>query len=87
VGHLVETVQPGHPVGPLFDFWAFNLDGAPAEPADEVMVVAVGRAAPVQGLAVIASERIQLPAVGESTELVVDGRQGDVLAAGLKLCV
>ena len=46
------------------------------------MVVVVAAAAPVERLAVLRAEYVDLAGVGQRTELVVDGCQTDPGAAG-----
>lgn len=73
--------------GPAFDLWSFDFDGGAAVAADEVVVVVVAGASPVAGFAVVASYGVEVTGVGERSDLVVDGGQGDVLALGLELGV
>ena len=73
--------------GPAFDLWSFDFDGGTAVAAYQVVVVFVTGAAAVAGFAVIASQCVELAGVGERSQLVVDGGEGDVLALGLELGV
>jgi hypothetical protein len=73
--------------GPAFDFWSFDFDGAAAATADQVVVVVAARAAAVASFAVVAAEGVELAGIGEHSDLVVDGGEGDVLALGLQLGV
>jgi hypothetical protein len=87
VGDVDEAVLDAGFGGPAFDLWSFDFDGGAAVAADQVVVVLVAGAAAVAGFAVVASEGVDLAGVGEGSELVVDGGEGDVLALGLKLGV
>ena len=73
--------------GPAFDFWSFDFDRGAAVAADEVVVVLAAGAAPVAGFAIVTSQGVELAGVGERSDLVVDGGEGDVLTLGLELGV
>ena len=71
------------PGRPAFDLWSLDLDGPPAVPAYQVVVVVLGIAAAVASLAVVTSEGVDVTGVGQ--EPVVDSREPDVLAPGAQL--
>src|SRR3954447_1313784 len=64
VADVGETVLVGDPVGPLLDGGPGHLHGEPAAPADEVVVV-LPAAAPVEGLAGVGAQRVELAVVGQ----------------------
>ena len=76
--NVAESVLVGDVVGPPLDGGAFDLDGASAVAADEVVVVA-HRAASVGGFAVVGADQVELAAVGHHQQGAVDGCQPDVL--------
>ena len=76
--NIAEPVLVGDAVGPAFNSGAFDLDGAAAVPADEVVVVAHG-AAPIGRLTVVGADQVDLVGVGHHLEGAVDGGQPDVL--------
>ena len=76
--NLAESVLVGDVVGPPLDGGAFDLDGAAAVAAHEVVVVA-HRAAPVGGFAVVGSDQVKLAGVGHHQQGSVDGCQPNVL--------
>lgn len=51
VADVDVSVLSGDLVGPAFDGGSFDFDGGAALPADEVVVVAVGAASPVERFA------------------------------------
>jgi hypothetical protein len=77
--NVAEPVLVGDVVCPSLDGWAFDLDGAAAVAADEVVVVA-HRAASVGGFAVVGADQVELAGVGHHQQGSVDGCQPDVLA-------
>ena len=84
---LEETVLFACLGGPAFDFWSFDFDGNSAMAADEMMVMIAAGATTVPSLAVVASKGVELAGIGQRSHLVVDGREGDVLALGVELGV
>jgi len=63
---------------PLLNSRALDLDGRPADPASEVMVVpGVVPAASVEGFSIGAHDGIDLSGIGESLEGSIDGGQPD----------
>ncbi len=87
VGDVDETVTVAGSGGPAFDFGPFDLDGAAALAAYEVVMVFVAGAATVARFAVVASEGVNLARFGQGPHLVVDGGKGDVVALGLEFGV
>ena len=80
VAHLGEAVLGGDRPGPALDGRPLDLDGPAAAAADQVVVVGVG-AAPVDRLAVLGAQHVDLAGVGEPLQGPVDGGQPDRLAA------
>ena len=76
--NVAEPVLVGDVVGPAFDSGAFDLDGASAVAADEMVVVA-HRAASVGGFAVAGADQVELAGVGHHQQGAVDGCQPNVL--------
>lgn len=87
MGDIDETVLGGRTAGPSFDFGPFYFDGPPTPPTYEVVVMIAGGAAPVEGLAIISPEGVELTVLGEGAKLVIDGGEPDVLADGSELAV
>jgi hypothetical protein len=75
---VAKAVLVGDVVGPPLDGGAFDLDGASAVAADEVVVVA-HRAASVGGFAVAGADQVELAGVGHHQQGAVDGCQPNVL--------
>ncbi len=80
VGDVGEAGGRGDAVGPRLDLGSFDLDGPSAVPADQVMVMVVGRAATVDGLTVVAAQYVDLAPVGEDLQVPVDSGETDSLA-------
>jgi hypothetical protein len=59
-----EAVFVGDPVGPPLDRGALHLDGQPAAAADQVVMV-LRAAPPVQRLAGVGADRVELAVVGQ----------------------
>ena len=76
--NLAKPVFVGDVVGPPLDSGAFDLDGASAVTADEVVVMP-HRAAPVGGLTVAGADQVELAGVGHHQQGAVDGCQPNVL--------
>ena len=72
-------------VGPLLDLGSFDLFGPAAVATDEVVMVLGGLASSVEGLAVVGAQHVDLAALGQGSQLVVDGREPHVLAPGLEV--
>ncbi len=77
VADVTEAVLGGDLVGPLLDRRTLDLDGLAAGPAHQVVVVIVGAAPAVDGLAVAGAQHIDLAGVGEGLQRPVDGGQPD----------
>jgi hypothetical protein len=75
--NLAKPVFVGDVVGPPLDGGAFDLDGAAAVAADEVVVVP-HRAASVGSFAVAGADQVELAGVGHHQQGAVDGCQPDV---------
>jgi hypothetical protein len=75
---VAKAVLVGDVVGPPLDGGAFDLHGAAAVAADQVMVMA-HRAAPVGGFAVVGSDQVKLASVSHHQQGPVDGCQPDAL--------
>jgi hypothetical protein len=84
--NLAEPVFGGDAVGPAFDSRAFDFDGAPAVPADQVVVVA-HRASPVCGFAVVGADQVELVGVGHHLEGAIDRGQPDILPVSAEVIV
>ncbi len=67
-------------LGPALHCLAFHLDAATAVAAGQVVMMGIGAATPVQGLAARARDRVDLPVFTEHLQVPVHGRQADVLA-------
>jgi hypothetical protein len=76
--NLAEPVLVGDVVGPPLDGGAFDLNGAAAVAADQVMVMA-HRAAPVGGFAVVGADQVKLASVSHHQQGPVDRCQPDAL--------
>jgi hypothetical protein len=76
--NLAKPVFVGDVVGPPLDGGAFDLDGAAAVAADEVVVVP-HRAASVGSFAVAGADQVELAGVGHHQQGAVDGCQPNVL--------
>jgi hypothetical protein len=87
VGDIDEAVRLSRLCGPALYLRAFHLDCKPAVPADQMVVMAIAIAPAIASFAVVAAQGVELPGVGERTDLVVDRRQCDVLALGEQLGV
>ena len=81
MGDVDEASFGGDLLGPALDCSTGNLDGPAADPAQQVVVVAGTATSPVEDLAFGRPHRVDEPGVGKHAQLVVDGRQTDVLAA------
>ena len=75
---VAKPVLVGDVVGPSLDGGAFDLDGASAVAADEVVVVP-HRAASVGGFAVAGADQVELAGAGHHQQGAVDGCQPNVL--------
>jgi hypothetical protein len=78
IGVALATTDFG---GPCLDAWPVDLDGSPAHPAQQMVVVCLGTALPVQGLTGFAAQDVDFTGVRQGFELVVDRGQPDSLAA------
>ena len=74
-----EAVGGADLLHPGFDGVLFDLLGAPAFAAHEVMVVTGVRAEPEEGFALGRSEDVDALLVGEGLEVAVDGRKADAI--------
>jgi hypothetical protein len=78
---VLDVAKPmlvGDVVGPPLDGGAFDLDGASAVAADEVVVV-TRRTASVGGFAVAGADQVELAGVGHHQQGAVHGCQPDAL--------
>ncbi len=80
MGHVGEARGRRDAVRPRLDFGSFDLDGPSAVAAHQMMVMAVGGTAAVEGLTVVAPQHVDLATVGEDLQMPVDGGQADGLA-------
>ncbi len=80
MGHIGEASGRRDAVRPRLDFRSFYLDGPSAVTAHQMMVMAVGGTAAVEGLAVVAPQHVDLAPVCEDLQMPVDGGQTDGLA-------
>jgi hypothetical protein len=83
---VAKAMLVGDVVGPPLDSGAFDLDGASAVAADEVVVVA-HRAASVNSFTVAGADQVELAGVGHHQQRSVDGRQPNVLTLVAKVVV
>ena len=83
---VAKPVFGGDAVGPAFDSRAFDLNGAPAVPTNEMVVVA-HRASPIRRLTVIGSDQVKLVGIGHHLKRAVDGGQPDVLPVSAEVIV
>jgi hypothetical protein len=86
---VLDVAKPmlvGDVVGPPLDGGAFDLDGASAVAADEVVVVP-HRAASVGSFAVTGADKVELAGVGHHQQGAVDGCQPDVLTLVAEIVV
>lgn len=58
--------------GPTFYFWALHFDSTATLATYQVVMVTLARTAPIEGLAVSASQRVELSRVSQGTELVIN---------------
>src|SRR5690606_13300052 len=79
-----EPVGRAHLVGPRLDGRAVDLDRPAADAAHEVVVVLAPLAPPVEVLALLGAQHVDVPAVREALERAVDGREADVVAAAAR---
>lgn len=79
MGDLGKTMLAGDRGRPAFDGRTLHLDGAAAMATHEVVVMSA-RASAIDRLAVVASERVDLPVLGQQLHRPVDGGQADRLA-------
>ena len=77
MSHLGEAVRRGHRLGPALDGIPGHLDGQAARPAHDVVVVVLGGARPVDGLALGGADDVDLTVGGHRLEVAVDGREAD----------
>jgi zinc/manganese transport system substrate-binding protein len=70
-------------LGPLLEIRCVNFDGRAAEPTRQVVVVGFHHAPPVETLAAIGHNDVNVADLDEFLELGVDGRQSDVAALAL----
>ena len=81
MGHVAEAVLGADLIRPRFESrWPLDLDGPTALPADQVMVVLIGAAGALEGLAILDSEDIDLTLSGHGLEIAIDRGQTDGLA-------
>ncbi len=73
--------------GPALHCLAFHLDAATAVAAGQVVMMGIGAAPPVEGLAARAGNRVDLTGFAEHLEVPVDGGQADVLSSPAQLRV
>ena len=74
-----SCVLGGHRVGPAFDCWSLDLDGAAAPAADQVVVVRVAALA-IDGFARVCLYDVNKPVVGHQLKGAINGRETDRFA-------
>jgi hypothetical protein len=79
-----EPVIPRDAVSPTLDFGTLYFDRPSTAAAHEVVVVIPRRATTIERFAVVRTQDVDLTAVGESSKLVVDSGESDVLSTGSK---
>jgi hypothetical protein len=84
--NIAEPVFGGNAVSPAFDSRAFDLNGAPAVPANEMVMVA-HRATSVGGFAVVGADQVELVGIGHHLKSAIDGGQPDVFAVSAEVIV
>src|SRR5439155_6860901 len=77
---VLEPSGPGDGLGPPLDLGPFELHGPAARPADQVMVVGLGGAPPVDGLAAPRAEHVDRPPVCKQGQVPVHRGQSDPAA-------
>ena len=83
---LSEAMLRGHCICPTFNGWAFNLNCGAAVPTDQVMVVRAA-ALPIDRLAVLAHDHIDLAGISHSAQRAIDRGEPDAFAAGAQVLV
>src|SRR5690606_27385859 len=78
VRYVAEAVLCGDGVRPALDGGARDLDGPAAVAADQVVVVLLGAAGPVDGLALVGAQHVDLARVAERLQRPVHGRETDL---------
>ena len=87
---MADVGEPGlgrDLLGPQLNRLALDLDAATAVPAGQMVVMGVGAAAAVEGLAVRIPDGVDLAVLAQHLEVPVDGGQSNVLAAPPQLGV
>lgn len=82
-----EAVGVSDASRPALHLGSVDLDPAAAVATDEVVVMLSRAAAPESRLSVVTPQGIDIAGFSKRPQLVVDGAEGDVLAAGLELGV
>ena len=82
-----EAVLAPRPAGPTSPRPVRRSPRPAAPPAHQVVVVVVGRAPPVDGLAGAGAQHVDLAGVGQRLQRAVDGGQADALADAAQLLV
>src|SRR6185312_7809952 len=87
VREVGEAVPLRDGLRPRLDRGSLDLDGRAAPPAHQVVVVLGARAPPVDGLARVGAEHVDLAAVGQRLQGAVHGGEADAVAAAAQLLV
>jgi hypothetical protein len=75
---VVKTFGDG--ARPVFQLGGIHLDGCAAHATRKVVVVRVVHAPPVERLAAVGHNDVDLVSIGEFLQLAVDGRESDLAA-------
>lgn len=81
MGDVDVPVVGGDLSDPAFDFRPFDFHGSSAVPTHQVVMVVLGVTQAIASLAVVASHDIDGAGLSQRSELVVDGRESDILTS------
>ena len=81
---VAESVAPSHPPRPRLDLGGIQFHGVPATTAHQMVVVRNQVTPPVQRLAAIPPDAVDLSGVSEGAELAVHRRQANLLPGRLQ---
>ena len=84
---IEPAVSFGDGLRPRLDGGPLDLDGRPAPPAHQVVVVVGARAPAVDGLARVGAQHVDLAAVGQRLQRAVHGGEADAVACAAQLLV
>ena len=85
--YLPEAVLCADPGSPGFDRWAVYLDRASAVSTEQMVMVVVGRTVPVDRLALVGPQDVDLAGGSKGRERAINGCQPHGRALGPQACV